>query len=185
MKAIEITNEAWTLGKMSDTSDDEYQKEYGRVLAKATKVSDIRQNLQLYKHYSQYLLVKNNHIVLGNISLSPVNIAGHDYLGVNGIFISPPYRKSSAAYWLLYAVKESLSQPVIADGQELINAILKHKVFNVSAINTEIGKVPELTGPLNSARKAYLFSNSNLGFGKQMFESGLPFTWYPIFEEIE
>lgn len=191
MKVVEIIDEAYALGNMPDISDEEYQTKYSELLTNATKLANVRNNIELYMYGHNYLLVKNKSIVLGNVSLRPVNINGAEYLNVDGIYIPPKFRKSSAAHWLLYAVKEHVTIPVVADGaifaggQDLIQSILKHKVFNVSAINTSTGEISDLTGPINSPNYAYLFSNAKLGFGKQMFEEGLPFTWYPLFEEIE
>ena len=123
--------------------------------------------------------------------LDPVTIAGINYYNVAGLFISKPYRKGSALYWLLYAVKEIVDLPVVADGPifadggDLINAIQKHKFLNVSVLNKETGKKEKLTDLINADNQCYLFETARLGFGKQMFVEGLPFTWYPLFEELK
>jgi hypothetical protein len=190
MKIQELVSEAYSLGRMPEITDDDYQKEYGNLLLKANKVADVRKNIALYQYNEIYLLVKDNTIIVGHIRLTPITIANKQYLNLVNIFVSPFYRKTSATYWLLYAVKEQVELPVIADGaiftggQELIRSILKHKVFNVGSINTDTGKIEPLSGPLNSANHAYLFTTSKLGFGKQIFEGNLPFTWYPLFEEL-
>ncbi len=186
----ELVSEAYSLGNMPEIAHSDYQKTYGALLATATKVVDVRENIELYLYNEIYLLVKDKSTVIGHIKLTPTVIAGQRYLNVDNIFVSSPYRKTSATHWLLYAVKEQVEVPVIADGaifsggQDLIKSILKHKVFNVSSINTYSGKIEPLTGMLNSADHAYLFTKSKLGFGKQIFEGGLPYTWYPLFENL-
>ena len=190
MKIQELISEAYSLGNMPEITDSEYQTAYGGLLSKSTKVADVRDNIELYRWNEIYLLVKDQGTVIGHIKLTPITIAGKQYLNLDNIFVSIPYRKTSATYWLLYAVKEQADMPVIADGaifadgQNLIKSILKHKVFNVSSINTNTGKIQPLSGMLNSADYAYLFTTSKLGFGKQIFEGGLPFTWYPLFENL-
>lgn len=190
MKITDIL-EAFSMGKMSEIDDVDYQREYGKLLLSAIKIADVRQNLQLFKWNDHYLLVRNNKTILGNVRLLPVTIAGNNYYHVDGIFVSLPYRKGPALHWLLYAVKEVVNLPVVADGaifadgQDLIAAIQDHKFFNVSMLNKNTGKKTPLTTPINSVDHCYLFETSKLGFGKQIFVEGLPYTWYPLFEEIK
>lgn len=185
--------EAYSMGKMPDIPHVKYQEEYGKLIPKSTKIADVRKNLELYCFNDRvYMLVKDHNIVLGNATLSPADVAGKQYLHVDGIFVDPLYRKTSATYWLIYAIKELVKYPVIADGaifsdgKDLITALQKHEVLNVGDLNLVTGEVSALTAPINSSTHCYLFDSAKIGFGKHMFEgTNLPFTWYPLFEEIE
>ena len=192
MKIKDIT-EAYSVGNMPDISHDDYQKSYGPLIGKSVKISDVRNNLELYCYSDRiYMLVKDKTEVLGNLAVSPVTIAQKEYLNIDAIFVDPLYRKTSATYWLIYAVKETVTKPVIADGaiftggQDLISAIQKHKYLNVGIINLHTGEISELGDKqINSSNFAYVFSSARLGFGKKMFEgTALPYVWYPLFEEI-
>lgn len=191
MKISEIVIEAFSTGEMMEIDSAEYQDTYGALIPQSKKLADVRQNLELFLYSDRvYLLVKDKTIILGNLTLSKANIAGKDYLHVDGIFVDQMYRKTSALYWLVYAVKEVVNLPVIADGAifkdgtALIDAIRKHKMFNVSRLDNNSGIKHELSGEINSNGQSYIFESTNLGFGKQIFESGLPYTWYPLFEDI-
>jgi hypothetical protein len=192
MKVKDII-EAYSVGDMPNISHADYQGSYGPLIEKSVKISDVRANLELYLYSNRiYLLVKDHNVVLGHLNFSPVSIASKDYINVDGIFVDPEYRKTSATYWLIYAVKETVNLPVIADGaiftggQNLIAAIKKHKYLNVSSIDLRTGKIEPLGNTsINSPNHAYVFSSAKIGFGKNMFEgTNLPYTWYPLFEEI-
>ncbi len=191
MKITELT-EAYNMGKMPDISHESYQAEYGKLINQSSKVADVRKNIELYCYHTRiYFLVKDHTIVLGNINLDPIDVVGKQYLNVSGIFVDPLYRKTAATYWLIYAVKETIKQPVIADGaifidgQELIATLKKHQVLNVSDLDMGTGRISPLHQPINSSSHCYLFNSANMGFGKQIFEGSLPYTWFPLFEEIE
>jgi hypothetical protein len=193
MKINKIT-EAFSIGNLPDVPHEKYQQSYGPLIEKSTKISSVRANLDLYCYSNRiYLLVKDGTEVLGNMNISSVTVAGKPYLNVDAIFVDPLYRKTSATYWLIYAVKETVTHPVIADGaiftggQDLITAIQKHKYFNVGAINLHTGEISELgSTEINNPDCAYVFSSANLGFGKDMFEgTNLPYVWYPLFEDVE
>jgi len=186
-----IATEAFAFGNMPNISTTDYQKSYSELLAKSTKLADVRVNLELYLYSNRvYLLVKDKSIVLGNLNLSPIAIANVEYHHVDAIFVDPTYRKTSALYWLVYSVKEVLDKPVVADGAifadggALISAIQKHKSFNVWKLGKYSGTKTELDGPINNADYVYLFDSARIGFGKQIFVEGMPFTWFPLFDEI-
>lgn len=192
MRIREIA-EAFNVGKMPDITHDEYQSGYGPLIKRANKIAQVRANLELYRYQDRiYLLVKDSNLVVGNVTLATVEIAGKQYLNIAGIFVDPVYRKTSAAYWLIYAVKEALDQPVIADGaifadgQKLIRALQKHRYLNIGKINTDTGEITDLgDGMINSMNHAYIFTNAKLGFGSNIFEgTGLPYVWYPLFDEL-
>lgn len=186
-------DEAFSLGRMPPISHNEYQKAYAPIYRQSTKVSDVRENLELFCHNKEnYLLVKDESIVIGNLRLTPTLINGKRYLNVEAIFVDPMYRKTSATHWLIYAVKETADSPIIADGAifsdgiSLINSLRKHKYASVSKINTITGEVHPLDDqPINDQNFAYIFESAKLGFGKDVFEgTELPYVWYPLFEEI-
>ena len=190
VKVNEILTDAYSLGDMPNISFADYQTEYGRLLANASKIADVRKNVSLYLYSNRiYLLVKDEHIILGNITVSPVTIADIQYSHIDAIFVPNEYRKTSVLSWLLYATKEAGDKPVIADGAifkdgvELIDAIIKHKVFNVSKLNVITGKKSELTNQINSPNFCYVFETAKLGFNKQIFEN-LQTTWLPLFAEL-
>jgi hypothetical protein len=192
MKANEIL-EAFNAGRMPAIKSDDYQESYLPILQKAKKLADVRKNLELFCYANKiYLLVKDEEVIVGNLNLSPQNIAGKEYLHVDGIFVREEYRKTAALYWLLYSVKEVLKRtPVIADGamftdgQALIRAIQDHSMFNAHKLNKDTGEKSELTGLITSDVYCYIFESTKLGFGKHFFEgTTLPFIWYPLFEEL-
>lgn len=184
MKITDITTEAFTMGKMPDIDDTQYQNQYNNLFKKSTKISDIRSNVELYLYDNKiYLLVKDKNIILGHITTSQLNINNQQYCQINSIYIPKLYRKTSVASWLVYAVKEVNNLPVVADGNDLINSIIKHKVFNVSKLNKNTTEKLPLDGPINDTMYCYLFDSANLGFTKQIFE-GMPPTWLPLFDEI-
>lgn len=183
--------EAFDAGQMPNIASDKYQSVYGALIAQSTKLADIRANLSLYCYSNRvYMLVKNGTTVVGNVSLSKEKVAGKGYYHIDGIFVDAPYRKTSALHWLLYSVKEVLDMPVIADGAiftdgtELIKAAQKHRMFNVWKLNKATGERSELSTTINDTDYCYLFDSTQLGFGKQIFVEGMPFTWYPLFEDV-
>lgn len=185
--------EAFNVGAMPEISHTDYQASYAPLIARSELVAQVRANLSLYRYMDRiFLLVKDGKEVLGNLNVSKIDIAGKGYFHVDGIFVDPEYRKTAATYWLIYAVKEALKEPVVADGaifadgQELIRSLLRHQYLNVGKINLHTGEITELGDTaINSTSYAYVFSSANLGFGKKMFEgTDLPYVWYPLFEEI-
>jgi hypothetical protein len=187
--------EAFSMGvSMPVISHETYQRRHQPLIKQSVKISDVRGNLQLYRYSDKmYLLVKANTEVLGNLNVTPITIAGKSYPSLDVIFIDVNYRKTSAIYWLLYSVKETVDKPIVADGaifadgQKLIRTIDKYKYFNVRKINTTTGQISQLNDlEINDADHAYLFTSAKLGFGKNMFESTqIPFVWYPLFDDIE
>ena len=184
---------AKSVGEMPNISHEDYQDSYNPLISQSTKVSQVRDNLDLYLYANRiYLLVKDHAEVLGNLNVSPVSIAQKEYLNIDGIFVDPKYRKTSATHWLIYSVKEVVDKPVVADGaifkggQDLIAAVRKHKYLNVSVIDLHTGRTSELGDTqINSPDHAYVFESANLGFGKVVFEgTNLPYVWYPLFEEV-
>ena len=175
---------------MPNIESSHYQKEYSSLIPKSIKVTDVRADVSLYLFDNRiYLLVKDDNIVLGNITISQKLINGKKYIHIDGIFLPIEYRKTSAPNWLIYAVKETMMIPVIAngaifsDGSDLIDAIIKHKVFNVSKLDVNTGEKLELTGKINDPAYCYLFESAKLGFNTRFFEN-MAVTWLPLFEEI-
>lgn len=185
--------EAFQAGDFPDSPDNsvEFQQGYGKLLASATKVADVRKNYALYNYNGIYMLVRQDGIIVGMLRLTDATVAGKSYFSVLGIYVPVEFRKGSALYWLLYAVKETVTKDVIADGaifddgQSLINAIQKHNMFHVFDLDKETGNVTEVSGPIRSMDHCYLFRSTKLGFGEQMFIESMDFTWYPLFGEIE
>ena len=181
--------EAFSLGKMREPNDKQYLTTFTNFIKTAKKVIDISSSLSLYLYGNMYILTKNE-IPLGHIMLEDVNIAGEQYKEVKIIFIREEFRKTSALYWLLYGVKESINVPVIADGaifsdgKQLIDVLQKHKYLNIFKMNVNTGKIYPLTEPINDSDYCYLFKSANLGFGKKINED-MEFNWHILFEEIE
>lgn len=189
---IDELMEAFQAGDFPESPalSDEFQQGYGKLLDTATKVADVRTNYALYKSNEIYMLVRNDNIVVGMLRLTDTIVAGKDYLSVSGIYVPDEFRKGPALYWLLYAVKETVTKDVIADGaiftdgQKLVDAIKKHNMFYVFDLNKETGKVSDVKAPITSLDHCYLFRTTKLGFGKQMFTENMEYTWYPLFGEI-
>lgn len=185
--------EAFQAGNFPETPDfsAEFQQEYGKLLATATKIAEVRKNYTLYKNNENYMLVRQDGIIAAFLRLSNTSIADKDYLAVLGVYVPVEFRKGPALYWLLYSVKETVDKDVIADGaifadgQALVDAIKKHNMFYVFDLNKETGEVSEVKGPIRSIDHCYLFRTTKLGFGEQMFIESMDFTWYPLFGEIE
>lgn len=185
--------EAFQAGNFPDSPDNsaEFQQGYGKLLASATKVADVRKSYALYNHNGIYMLVRQDGVIVGMLRLTDTTIAGKDYLSVMGIYVPVEFRKGPALYWLLYAVKETVNKDVVADGaiftdgQALVDIIQKHNMFYVFDLNKETGEVTEIQGPIRSIDHCYLFRTTNLGFGEQMFTESMSFTWYPLFGKIE
>jgi len=192
MKISELL-EAFSIGTMPEISHETYQEAYQGIISKSKMIANVRKNLVLYCYNNEvYFLIKDSDIVIGNINLKPIEIAGKHYLNVTGIFVDPVYRKTSATYWLIYSVKESVKSSLVADGAiftdgwKLIEALKKHNVLAVSKLDMITGEISQLNEPINSSTQCYIFNSANIGFGKHMFEGTLlPYTWYPLFEEIE
>lgn len=155
----------------------------------ATKIEDLAKNLSLWKKGSWLTLAKDETTLLGGVSISPVTILGTAYDHIDAIYIFPQYRKSSAAHWLLYAVKEHATNPVIADGAifsdggALIDSILRHKLHKVHVLNKKTGQVSPYTEPVYDNNSCYLFEQVQMGYGK-IYEDFNRFIWYNWFEEI-
>lgn len=185
--------EAFQAGKFPETSNPsaDFQQGYGNLLKDAIKVADVRKNYALYVYNGIYMLVRQDDTIAGMLRLSSERIADKEYLAVKAIFVPVEFRKGPTLYWLLYAVKETVDKEVIADGaiftdgQSLVDAIQKHSMFHVFDLNKETGEVTELSGPISSMYHCYLFRNTKMGFGEQMFIETMDFTWYPLFGEIE
>ena len=192
MEIAEIL-EAFTAGPLPSISSADYQSSYGPLLASATKAADVRANLELFNYNNRiYLLVKDKTTIIANLNLSPVKIAGKQYLHVDGIFVREEFRKKQALYWLLYSVKEVLTLPLVADGaifsdgQALILAIKKHSMFNAKRLDKNTGEKFPLTDLIHDYDSCYIFESTKLGFGIDFFKgTDLPFVWYPLFEELE
>ena len=156
--------EAFSLGKMREPNDKQYLTTFTNFIKTAKKVIDISSSLSLYLYGNMYILTKNE-IPLGHIMLEDVNIAGEQYKEVKIIFIREEFRKTSALYWLLYGVKESINVPVIADGaifsdgKQLIDVLQKHKYLNIFKMNVNTGKIYPLTEPINDSDYCYLFKS--------------------------
>lgn len=183
--------EAFQAGKFPEIDDISFQNEYNKILQKAVKIADVRKNYALYNYSDIYLLVKDNTTIAGMLRLTDTVILDTDYYQVEGIYVPIQYRKTSAVYYLLYAVKETVDKDVIADGaiftdgQKLVDAIKKHNMFYVFDLNKQTGEIKEISKPITSIDHCYLFRTTKLGFGKQMFIEGMGFTWYSLFGEIE
>lgn len=193
MVNVRELTEAFQAGVFPDTDStaNDFQHNYSKLLDKAEKLADVRKNYTLYRYNNIYMLSKNDGTIIGMLRLDNTSILDTAYLEVKGIYVPPQFRKGPALYWLLYAVKEVVDKDVIADGaifkdgQELIDAIIKHNMFNVFDLNTETGEVTDVKKPITSIDHCYLFKTTKLGFGTQMFTEGMEFTWYPLFGEIE
>ena len=193
MVKIDQIIEAFQAGKFPEkaTTSSEFQQSYDKLLSQATKLADVRKDYALYRYDDTFMLVKSDGNIVGMLKLENKNIAGKDYLNVKIIFVPVQYRKGPALYWLLYAVKEQVTKNVIADGaifddgQALVNAIKKNGMFYVFDLNKETGEITDVNKPISSMDHCYLFKNTNMGFGQQMFTEGMEFTWYPLFGEIE
>lgn len=178
------------LGEQPKDALNELDQHPTILLAGAEPVKQIRDNAWIYKNNNRYILVKDPNTVLGYLQLSAKVIAEVEYLHLDLIYILPRYRKTSAAYWLIYAVKELVDRPVIADGAifadgvDLITAIRKHRVFSVSKLNIKTGEKSKLDEPIYDADFCYIFEQTKLDFGKQILPEGLGYTWYPFFGEI-
>lgn len=185
--------EAFQAGNFPETDDTsvEFQQAYGKLLVDANKIADVRPEYSLHEVSGIYMLVKSDSTIVGMVKLTNTEILGKDYLVVSAIYVPPEFRKGPALYWLLYAVKETVTKDVIADGaifsdeQSLVNAIQKHNMFYVFNLNKETGEVSEVHSPIRSLEHCYLFKTTKLGFGEQMFVEGMKFTWYNLFGEIE
>jgi hypothetical protein len=184
--------EAFQVGKFPETPETskEFRAEYEKLLTNASKIADVRKDYTLYKYNDIFMLAKQDKTIVGMLKLSNAVVSGKDYLEVAGIYVPIQFRKSTALYWLLYAVKETVNKDVIADGaifddgQALVDVIQKHHIFYVFDLNKETGEVSEVTRPINSIDHCYLLRTTKLGFGEQIFTEGMEFTWYPLFGEI-
>ena len=189
MKAYEIT-EAMPSGKFDDSKLDLVEIT-ARVFTGATKLKDIHNNLAIYKKENYYSLIKDNAEVYGFAILSPKVIAGINYTHVDRILILPNYRKTAAINWLIYAIKEIVSTPIIADGaifadgNKLIQQLIKHNIFQVSALNTQTGQKEKLTEPIADINYCYIFESTGLGFKSEIFSESIGAeVWYTFFDII-
>jgi len=184
--------EAYSVGKMPEIDKDYYQNEYTTLVNSAIKIVDLRENMSLYCYNNtNYILIRDDGTIIGNIILTPRTIAGKQYLHVDGIFVAKQFRKTSALYWILYGVKEVVTDPVIADGaifkdgNDLIVTLQKHKYFNVSQMNVNTGEISPLPNePIHDHDHCYLFKPSKLGFSKKYFGETMAATWYDFFGDI-
>lgn len=189
MKMAEIL-EAFSMGKMPEPDDAQYLAFHTNELKNAAKVADISKTASLFNRDGFYYLV-NKGVLQGHIKLSNVSLLGKNYLHVDGIFIRSAYRKTAAASWLLYGVKEIMTEPVIADGAtfadggKLIQSILAHAYFRVSVLNKLTGEKEKLLGEINDDDKCYMFEQTSMKFSRQIFVESMGPSWIPLFEELE
>jgi hypothetical protein len=171
MKTHEFIIDAFSFGDWPETGTD-------RIVAlfqTAKKIKQVAKNYFIWVGDNGWYFLSKGDTLVGGIKFVNKLIAGDVYKHVEVIYILPEYRKTSAAYWLVYAIKEIIAVPIIADGaiftggQELIASLIKHKASRVSAINTKTGEKFALSGEINDTELAYLFEANNLGFGKNHF----------------
>lgn len=187
MRAYEIT-EVFQAGNFPDEHTDE-QFFINSMLNGASKVEQLNKNLSLWSNGDRFSLIKDDTTVLGGVKLEQVTICGAAYSHIDFIYVVPAYRNTSAAKWLLYAIKEYSEHPVIADGAifnggyELIGSILRRSLHKVQVLNKKTGEITPYDGPLNDADSCFLFEQMQMGYGK-IYEDFNRFVWYNWFEEI-
>jgi hypothetical protein len=146
-----------------------------KLFQTAKKIKQIAKQYYIWVSDNGWYFLSKGDELTGGIKFSNKLIVGNAYKHVEVIYILPEYRKTSAAHWLIYGIKEIIALPIIADGaiftggQELITALIKHKASRVSSINTKTGEISPLNGLINNPDLAYLFEANNLGFGKNYF----------------
>jgi hypothetical protein len=171
MRSNEFLTDAFSFGDWPETGTARMEE----LFSTAKKIKQIATDRFMWVGDNGWYFISKNDTLVGGIKFANKLIAGNAYKHVDVIYIMPEYRKTSAAYWLIYAIKEIIALPIIADGaiftdgQDLIAALIKHKASRVSAINTKTGEVSPLNGPINDTTLAYLFEANNLGFGKNYF----------------
>lgn len=191
---IDEIEEAVNFGSFPD-SDFDANKFISSQAHDAVKVEDVSKNLSLWQSKDILMLMKDQTTLLGFVRTEPKMILNNTYSNVGLIYIQPEYRNTSAAKWLLYAVKEYVKNPIIADGaifqggQDLIRSMMRLGASRISSLNKETGEKQKITEPINDPDLCYIFESTRLGFGKNYFNEDVTYRgngwiWYPLFEEI-
>lgn len=176
--------EAFSVGKIDDNVYSKFMTDG------AEKIKDISKNLSIWKNGQYYVLKKDNTTVVGSIKLSTVSIHDYVYNHVDGIYIIPKYRNSSAIKWLLHSVKENSNHILMADGaifkdgMDLINSLHKHDVFKVKILNKKTGEITPYTSPINDLDKCYIFEKFNTGYCSSFLYENGPVMWFNFFDDI-
>jgi GNAT superfamily N-acetyltransferase len=180
MKINEMT-EAFAVGPFPEPDSLEYLKKV--TLDGATKIKDITAKLSLYQNGPWYSLVNSDGLT-GGVKLLPKTILGTIYTHVEVIYVLPQYRKTNVAKWLIYAIKEVAEHRVIADGAIFSGGeeLLQHHMMQAKVLNKKTGDIEPLTKIKYDPDKCYVFEQTTVGFGKQIFPEGVGFTWYQLFD---
>jgi hypothetical protein len=183
VKFQEIVTDAYNFCDFPEPDDYDYLIKV--MTANSHQIAEVNVGVTLHKNLNWYFLKKGDDVV-GGIKLSPITISGKNYRHVDVVYILPQFRKTSAIKWLLYAVKETESDPVVADGaiftggQQLINSLIRHNATNVYSLSKSTGEKRKLKAGelINDSDQCYLFEANNLGFGKDCFGGPSGWIWY-------
>jgi hypothetical protein len=177
-------SEVWTFGKMPNADEVSYLSDMKRAMIGSVKIKDIRSNASIHQNGDRYILVKDN-MPIGDIKLSRKTIANTNYFHVDGLYVISEYRNTTAAGWFLYAIKELLSYPVIADGAVFDDAYKmfnKHHIFRTRVLDKTTGNITPLDGKINDNDKCYVFDHTDLGFKYMVSESTS--VWLPLLDDF-
>ena len=185
MKLSEITNEAWTFGKMPNVDQVSYQDSMIDMMKDAIKIKDISNSLSIYKNNDKIILVKNGHPI-GHIQTSIRNILGKDYTQVDALYVMDKFQKTSTAGFFIYALKELISPPIIADGAVFNDAyelFKNNKLFRAQILDVSSGQIYPLIDKINDSDKCYIFDSTKLNFKHKITESVE--IYIPFFEDVD
>lgn len=185
MRLSEIANEAWTFGKMPQVNQQSYQSSMIDAMSGAVKIKDISNSLSIYKNGNRYILVKNQ-IPIGHIQTSTKNIHDKDYTHIDGLYVMDKFQKTSTAGFFIYALKELISPPLIADGaifNDAYELFKNNKLFKAQVLDMTSGKTYPLTDKINDSDKCYIFDSTNLDFKYKITESTE--VYIPFFEDVD
>ena len=186
-------NEVINHGRMGEIDEPEFQT---RLLDNSVHIEQISQDINLWSNIQNgkkwYFTIKDSEIT-ASVLLDTLMINNKNYYSINMIYVFEKFRNTKAIYWLIFAVKELLNLPVIADGaifkggQNLIKSIITHKLMMVNILDKATGTLEKLnqTNIGNDPDLCYVFESTQLGFGKQIFPEGMEYTWYPCFEDVK
>lgn len=154
-------------------------------------VAQVRANVSLRRYKDTFMLVKDSNILLGVVMLGESKtIADTTYDTLSVIYVFPQYRKTSATHWLVFAVKEELTNPLLVDGAifkdggELVMSLLKHQSIRASIIDKTTGEISAFDSLVNDPNKAYVFEQTRLGYAKDYFNTDSPI-WLTVFEDVD
>lgn len=193
--------------KLSDLFEMTYNAgqspEYDKKLLKSSQENFLKNGKEITKaeggKYSilslddYYGLKRNNdNIILGWIKFTDRILFDKKYLNLDGIFLLPEFRKTSALSIFLNAIKEVIDKPILIDdtifddGVKLLKSLQRRELFSIHSINKKTGKITDYNEKkINNLNNAFIIENkSGTLFKDEMLPGGLKLDrfYFTLFE---